>query len=515
MNTTNKHPQTIWIVFTLTVLLLWSSIMYITYQSFLNNKASYLDLQLKTFEGEVDSTLKTYETFSNYIHSEINRDAFVLKSLYEANTATENRKAQLRSSLYNYLLENYENMQKYDFRQLHFHLPSTESFLRMHSPSKYGDLLFDIRESVRIANEREIYVSGFEEGRIYNGFRYVYPLRYNEMHIGSVEVSISSASVLSVLSELYPKENFYFIIKKAVVNEKVFEDQTVNYIDSFISEDYYADIDVSSNSRVHNQKLGEYETELINTVRSQCAPDLSDNKSFAQLIHFRNQYYVVKFHAIDNIANKPVAYLISFSKNDDYKTIQNGFYKQAVLITLFSIMIIAFGWTTANYQRKLRNASQRDHLTHLYNRHMFAELSMKELRRLNRYGYDACIMMMDIDHFKKINDTFGHDGGDQALVDLSNLVANNIRESDIFARWGGEEFIFMLPHTSKDEALVLAEKIRKLIAECDAGILQHITVSIGVSNVNPNCKNLETSINSADEALYQAKENGRNRVCCD
>ncbi len=176
--------------------------MYITYQSFLNSKASYLDLQLKTFEGEVDSTLKTYETFSNYIHSEINRDAFVLKSLYEANTAPENRKAQLRSSLYNYLLENYENMQKYDFRQLHFHLPSTESFLRMHSPSKYGDLLFDIRESVRIANEREIYVSGFEEGRIYNGFRYVYPLRYNEMHIGSVEVSISSASVLSVLSEL-------------------------------------------------------------------------------------------------------------------------------------------------------------------------------------------------------------------------------------------------------------------------------------------------------------------------
>lgn len=110
--------------------------------------------------------------------------------MYQASFASAREKDILREQLYNKLAKTYNQMKDYNYRQFHFHLPNTESFLRLHRPDKYGDLLYDVRESVKIANRDEIFVSGFEEGRIFNGFRHVYPITYNNTHVGSVEISV-------------------------------------------------------------------------------------------------------------------------------------------------------------------------------------------------------------------------------------------------------------------------------------------------------------------------------------
>ena len=159
----------------------------------------YIKAKEEVFDNSIKDIFGTYEEFSDFIfRSEINRES-VLSIIAQASNADDEKKQELRENLYLKLNEVYGVTKEYNFRQLHFHLANGDSFLRFHSPEKYGDNLLDIRESIRIANEEKRYVSGFEEGRIFNGYRYVYPLSYEGKHIGSVEISISMACLIEEL----------------------------------------------------------------------------------------------------------------------------------------------------------------------------------------------------------------------------------------------------------------------------------------------------------------------------
>jgi diguanylate cyclase (GGDEF)-like protein len=130
-----------------------------------------------------------------------------------------------------------------------------------------------------------------------------------------------------------------------------------------------------------------------------------------------------------------------------------------------------------------------------------------------RYNTPFCIVMMDIDHFKKINDTHGHGVGDTVLKELANLVMQHIRASDILARWGGEEFVLLAPSSTLETTRDLAEKLRQLIAaHLFAGHLK-ITMSFGIAQYAPN-DTLKSIIARADSALYISKHEGRNKVTC-
>jgi len=156
-----------------------------------------------------------------------------------------------------------------------------------------------------------------------------------------------------------------------------------------------------------------------------------------------------------------------------------------------------------------------DPLTGLYNRRMFLELARKELSKAQRYGEPFSVVIFDIDHFKKINDTYGHDVGDLALKHVAQLLKSNVRAADVVARWGGEEFVLLLPKTGPEEAYRVAEKLRKLVErswlELPGGGRLKMTVSGGVSSYREGVT-LDELFKEADEALYRAKRMGRNRV---
>ncbi len=162
-------------------------------------------------------------------------------------------------------------------------------------------------------------------------------------------------------------------------------------------------------------------------------------------------------------------------------------------------------------EAELEYQASIDPLTSILNRRKFNNVLSYELNREERYRSGLSLIICDLDRFKNINDKFGHDGGDQALVAFTHLISNAIRKSDIFARWGGEEFVLLLPKTRLEEAMQIASKLR-LITE--ATMIPHvgrITTSFGVSEYQPG-DNKESFIKRADMALYKAKENGRNRV---
>lgn len=166
---------------------------------------------------------------------------------------------------------------------------------------------------------------------------------------------------------------------------------------------------------------------------------------------------------------------------------------------------------------RLRKMATTDMLTGAHNRLKFMERASEEMERFRRYGTPVVYMMLDIDHFKKVNDTYGHQAGDEVLKALTRVCQNAIRANDTFGRYGGEEFAFCLAETTRERATEVAERIREKLAatpvETPDGTIE-FTVSIGVTQVREG-DSLESALDRADERLYKAKRDGRNRVCSD
>ena len=161
---------------------------------------------------------------------------------------------------------------------------------------------------------------------------------------------------------------------------------------------------------------------------------------------------------------------------------------------------------------ELHQLANTDELTGIFNRRKFSEVMQIELARSKRYGSLLSVIMLDVDRFKSINDTFGHHTGDMVLQKLSQVISTTLRDTDIFARWGGEEFIILAPSGESKKPDVLAERLRSAVEACLFGEVGTVTCSFGVTEFRPD-DDQDSMINRADHNLYQAKHSGRNRVC--
>lgn len=166
---------------------------------------------------------------------------------------------------------------------------------------------------------------------------------------------------------------------------------------------------------------------------------------------------------------------------------------------------------------KLEIMAITDHLTEIYNRRHFEEILKREFARATRYNLHLSCLMADIDHFKRINDTYGHGTGDTVLKEIARLIHSSLREVDVIGRWGGEEFVILLTQTKKADAKKIAERILQRVSVYTFHGLpenENVTLSIGVASIpeDRDIDNWEKLIKAADEALYRAKRNGRNRV---
>lgn len=167
-------------------------------------------------------------------------------------------------------------------------------------------------------------------------------------------------------------------------------------------------------------------------------------------------------------------------------------------------------------KQQLKEQANRDYLTGLYNRRYFNDIAQELIYISKRENKAISVVMIDIDKFKNINDSYGHASGDEIIKSLSKILIEHTRKSDIVSRFGGEEFALLLPFTDKNGAAKIARKIRKIVEEKVVTVTNdkelHFTVSLGVDTLQHSDKNIEEVLHRADEALYKAKESGRNRV---
>lgn len=187
-------------------------------------------------------------------------------------------------------------------------------------------------------------------------------------------------------------------------------------------------------------------------------------------------------------------------------------------LTIIGLISDQFSVVSENFLlvEEIKEIAITDGLTGLYNRRYFMERLKEDFSRTRRFYTPLSLAMIDIDHFKRVNDQYGHQAGDQVLVRLASIFKNKIRSIDIIARYGGEEFILLLPHTEMNEAILAVKRIKKQIEVTDFYFKReriHITVSFGISAYPLNqVKTLDEFIKTADSALYQAKEM-RNCIC--
>lgn len=166
-------------------------------------------------------------------------------------------------------------------------------------------------------------------------------------------------------------------------------------------------------------------------------------------------------------------------------------------------------------EEELLRLAATDPLTGALNRREFTLLSEREALRSNRYHHPLSLLMLDLDHFKRLNDTYGHSAGDKVLQRFTTLCVNALRNVDFFGRWGGEEFVALLPETDIDGAAVIGERLRKLIA--DSVLNYHdqkitFTVSVGIAQYKDSESSIDGPLSRADSAVYDAKKAGRNRI---
>ena len=478
---------------------------------FKHQKKNYLTIQTKLLKKQYQTQYKYLKIMSHDIFSMYQDNTKLISLLAKAEDANTVQRAILRDKVYTMLHRRYLRLVNMGVIQLHFHLKDNTSFLRMHEPSKFGDDLSTIRSSVGLANSTKNPHEGFEAGELLHGFRYVYPLfDAKSKHIGSMEVSFSSKQLIEQITDKNIMDKHLLILKSEVYKHTLEKYIADKYINSLENEKYL----VQKASYKSLQSKDFNEVIKNNKFNRKTFEKMENGLDFSISSSYNYNAMVVTFIAInDKFLNKNIAYLVIYTESDhlDRLLVENDYAK----ILLFSMLLVLFIFSLyiSNTQERLKQMAHFDKLTSLPNRAYFYIELKQEIKRARRLNQKLSLMFIDLDGFKNINDTYGHNAGDTVLVETAYRLEDSIRSMDIAARIGGDEFIVLLTNV-KDEsnAGVIAQKIIDKLNE-DFKVSQdilNIGASIGIASFPQDASNIDSLVSSADAAMYKAKESGKN-----
>ena len=468
-----------------------------------------LNGQIKYLQMSYRQGLDRFEFISKNVYSSFQNDKHFLEIVSAAAHATKEEKEELNQRLYGHLIDEYEKLKLLEVMQLQVILPNNESLLRMHAPDMFGDDLTEIRYSIKEANQKKMPMFGFEQGRDNHAFRQIYPIYKDGNHIGALDISFSSTMLQNYAmraSELHT----HFII-----NRNVFQSQAWK---SNIQEPYeqsieHSDFMFSMSDHINHQRLLKSHLDIIEPLQQTINQNMAEGKEFAIYKELGEIVKVISFLPVKNVKNdKTVAYFVSYVESPYIKAAIANF-KLNVLVTCVIFLIIMFiAYKVILRSEVLTKELQYDGLTKLFNRKYFFSSAQEQLEKSQRFSYPFSIVMVDIDHFKYINDTHGHQSGDVVLKEISKILSSYIRKFDIVARYGGEEFI-LLVLANADNSYAIAENIRKKIEEYSfcKDLNLEVTASFGVAEFKDDTS-LDAIVKRADSALYSSKHNGRNRT---
>jgi diguanylate cyclase (GGDEF)-like protein len=465
------------------------------------NERIYLNQKIEKASAEFKATLNGYDMIIYFVYKRYMYDPKVINALSKAYRNRKNLDG-IRKEVYQFLRPLYSDLKRYQIKFFRFYFPDGTTFIRFHRPEKFGDK--PEREKFSIFD-----ISGKKNDKDTIGFKYTFPVTDGKIFIGNVEFTLPFSAVRVEMRKIF-KGEYNFLILRNIIFSKRFSEEKQNYIQSEIDPDFYYEEDPEF--KVVRWNIPEEIISSINIkIRKEIKDGLKDFRAKSVAVDINGDYYIASFIPISNKREKYIGYLVYYEKDNTYGVFRNTFIISYVGINLLVGLLLMMSFISGVVKEKFKAMAEIDNLTGIYNKGKFNSILKIELERSRRYGRPLSIILFDIDHFKKINDAFGHQAGDYVLKTLADIVSSNIRSTDFFARWGGEEFVILAPETDLEGAQILAEKIRKSIEEYPFENVGKVTSSFGVTEAYEK-DTADSFVKRADAALYKAKDKGRNRV---
>ncbi len=478
---------------------------------FKNQKEHYLNSQTELLKTSYKTQYKYFKIMSQDIYTMYQDKEDLISLFAQAEDADFLKQASIRMKMYEMLQRRYKRLANMGVRQLHFHLPNNRSFLRMNNLEKFGDDLSAFRESVVYVNSNKKPAENFEVGKVGHAFRFVYPLfDKNEKYIGSMEVSFVSQTLLNNISDKFVLDKHFLILKSEVNKNTWSESVETLYEDSLENRDFY--IIKGEHSRNYDKEIEENleDPKLLGEIYK----NMKHGAAFSISGTYNYNSIATTFIPIKNsIKDETIAYIALYFESDYIDSIYRDWNYTKVFVFSMLTMLLLFGIYATYTQQKLKEMAHYDELTALPNRaYFFIELT-QEIKRAKRLKERLCVMFIDLDGFKAVNDSYGHNVGDELLIRVARRLEGSVREVDIVGRIGGDEFIVLLTGIKNimDSELVAEKIINELNRDF---VINHniikVGASIGIAAYPEHGADLETLINNADNAMYSAKQNGKN-----
>ncbi len=483
-----------------------------------------LSLSVILYEHKVSDVQKgvihTSTSAKNFYDTSIRYDTDAMKAIMHTLEQDKNLHEALAKGDRNVLLHRtaplFENLKR-DFKITHLYFTRIDrvNLLRVHVPSRYGDIIDRI--TMDQAASSGSLAHGVELGTLGTlTLRLVSPWYDTQTHtlIGYVELGMEIDNVMNKLQDFLGVQIFTFIKKESLDREKW--ESGMRVLGHASHWDHFPNMVLSKQS-MHEipPLLAEY--------LSQSNP-ITDNS----ILHMpkQNIFYRVSLLPLYDISGDAVGQMILFADiSKDVKDAREIVYLGSIIaFVVGTVLILFFYWLVGRIgrhietdEKRLLELATRDGLTDLYNHRTFYSILENEIVRAHRYKHSVSLLMLDIDHFKEVNDTYGHQTGDMVLSGLSKRLQHRMRSTDWACRYGGEEITVILTETDISMAEKIAEDLRIIIEEepfdIDNGQSISITVSIGLTSYPVHAQDVPSLVSNADTALYKAKESGRNRVC--
>jgi diguanylate cyclase (GGDEF)-like protein len=404
----------------------------------------------------------------------------------------------------------------YGISHLYFDGPDRVNIPRVHQPERYGDVID--RVTTLMAERTGTTAHGVELGPIGTFTLRVVQPWFDEKDrtlLGYVELGMETPEAVERIRKSLGAQGFV-LIRKDLLDRAGWEDG-MRAFGRTPRWDQFPHYVVSS------QSLSKIPPEL----ERRFANDELDTAPSEPVIQVEQAYYRPVFIPMADVGGRPVAtvvLLVDVSQEINgvrLALLLGGIAYLAGGVLLFFLFYHLVGWIgqrIEDNQRRLEQLATTDHLTGLYNQQMYRSLLDREIARARRHGRPVALIMLDIDHFKRVNDEYGHVVGDQVLQRLGTLLKDSVRGENSVCRYGGEEFAIIVPESGAEAAKEVAERLREIVERTplggDHGKPINLTVSIGVAAFPEMADSAERLTKAADAALYSAKAAGRNQVAC-
>ena len=337
------------------------SLSWLFYQYYKLETTEHLNQHTLELETAYKAVIHNYRLSTETLYYEVLLKPDILNLFEQGIKAKGQEKQVLRSALYQKLKPTYQRLRKRNLKQLHFHEPGdARSFLRFHKPDKYGDLLIDVRHSLQVVNQDKVPVYGFEMGRVYSGFRYIYPLfspnSDPKNYIGSVETSVSFKGVEKELYQLVHADFFDFLLKGDMVFKVVFDAFKERYAPAIFAPNYFYEDESMINFK---QKIGTNPLKRLLNQKLQLQTDIQEKMNqgdaFASSVCYSNNCYAISFAPVLDVNKQQVAYLIAYNEDTVLRTLQQRLYIQTSISNLALLVIFLLIWRYQKSQQALHS----------------------------------------------------------------------------------------------------------------------------------------------------------------